>query len=249
MTAVSLVAIAQDSAAQSPPPGVDSGHSAPSFAEVLAKAKERQAQHRTYSFAELGMFGLHGAQFSTDVRAEQAVRANSLLPARTEDRGQGAVGTEPQSWLQISPQTDTPQSGGQMDAPPTSRFGNGPIEPLGTNANAVTFASGNPFRMIGSSTGSEPAISGGAARPKPPMPPEAHQSPVHVVVSGPKHALKIAVRDSQAGPAAVKLRRLVESTVAQFEMHVAELHFNGLKGFGPEPVFSLGGGLYGGRAR
>jgi hypothetical protein len=246
MTAVSLVAIAQGSAAKSPPPGVDSGHSEPSFADVLAKTKERQAQHRTYSFAELGMFGLHGAQFTTDVRDEQAIRANALLPARTEDRGQGAADTEPQSWLAISSETPNSQSDGQSDAPPTSRVGNGPIELLG-NANALAFAFGNTFRTIGSSTRSEPAS--GAPRPKPSLPPEAHQSPVHVVVSGSKHALKIAVRDSQAEPGAVKLRRLVENTVAQFEMHVAELHFNGSQGFGPEPVFSLGGGLYGGRAR
>lgn len=249
MTAVSLVAVAQGSAPQSPPPGADAGHSEPSFAEVLAKAKERQAQHRAYSFAELGMFGLHGAQFGANVRDEQTVHATSLLPGRTQDKGTDGRDSAPQSWLPISSPMRISQSGGEMDAPPTSAFGNGLIELLGTNANGLAFASDNPFRTIGSSTRSEPATSGATARPKPSLPPQAQESPVHVVVSGPKHALKIAVRDSQTGPAAVKLRRLVESTVAQFEMHVAELHFNGLKGFGPEPVFSLGGGLYGGRAR
>jgi hypothetical protein len=74
-----------------------------------------------------------------------------------------------------------------------------------------------------------------------PMAQAAEHKPddVSVTVAGPEEGLKIALR-GPAGPATeiVKLRRLIEATVAHFEMDIAELHFNGNA---LDSAFSLGG--------
>jgi hypothetical protein len=250
MTAISVAPTTQPGAAP-PPPDTEAAHATASFAEVLAKAKERQqAQHRAYSFAELGMFGLHAAQFAADLRNEQQASARVLLPSSAPQATADVSDPEPQAWIavQMSNRAEAvhPSVPAIDGVPP--RQTNAPTV-LGANVSGGTAAASGSFAGSTAETSGAPKGAAAGAAPKSlsaPLP-QHRRHPVQVVVSGADDALKVAVRsDGEGAPA--KLRRLVETTVTQFEMHIAELHINGSSGFGAQPVFSPGG-FNGGRAR
>jgi hypothetical protein len=250
MTAISLVASAQRGAAQ-PPPGSDKTHSIASFAELLAKAGARHEQeHRAYSFAELGMFGLHRAQFTAELREEELISAKALLPSPSREQMRDPTGIDPQVWIAV--ETPTPSRVAvQVEAkqPPNVSPQSRSVSLLGATVSSVQSATTNSARNLESTPSSESQTAGAGAAPNISRS-LLERHPVHVVVTGANNALQVAIRsDTSAAPTATKLRRLVEATVTQFEMHIAELHINGARSFASQPVFSLGGGFNGGRAR
>lgn len=251
MTAISaLVTASPPGAADDHAPQVGASSGGRSFAELLNNGEkhERRQQPRAYSFAELGMFGVHAAQGNHGLVSHHP---NVLYRPEDLTETDDAIGAEPQLWAaipqEVAPFAENPVA--QVDRASPS------VQSISADRAPAKLAQANTLASAGKASGSgrseaDPLPSlepGRAAAAKVLTKPESPVAqPMSVVLAGEKHALKIAVRTNGAPAHLIpKLRRLVETTVTQFEMDIAELHFNGTAG---SPSFSLGGGLYGGRA-
>jgi hypothetical protein len=249
MTAISaLVTASPPSAADDHAPQVGASSVGRSFAELLNNGErhERRQQPRAYSFAELGMFGVHAAQGN-----QVSHHPNVLYRPEDLTETDDTIGAEPQLWAAI------PQGVASFAENPVAQIDRASpsVQSISADRAPAKLAQANTLASTGKASGSgrsepdflpslepgRPAAAKVLTKPESPV-----AQPMSVVIAGEKHALKIAVRTNGAPAHLIpKLRRLVETTVTQFEMDIAELHFNGTAG---SPAFSLGGGLYGGRA-
>jgi hypothetical protein len=237
----------------------DAGQTSTSFADLLDKAdseekqkKKTQQQHQVYSFAELGMMGLHElvlppAGSAPPQQTTQSAKLASVVAPAAHAASSAAPAKPAASPLLYVPFLDGDTS---MNASPVKSGAPG-LATVGQPVRIVT----SPY-MLPQAIDMVKPPSHRTNAPPPPLPADTAKAqnqaaktpdPVSVVVSGPDQALQIAVRSSgEAPPEVAKLRRLIETTVAHFEMDVAELHVNGAA---VETVFSLGGGMNGGSAR
>jgi|GEM_PF-4892038 len=251
MIAVSSpIALHPEMSSPNGPIPTDPGQAATSFANLLDAAKgdnrERRTapSHRAYNFAELGMFGLHASEFEPDQPAKVSARPASLAHTSASARNSAAA----QTISAQHPLIYVPSLSGDSQANISTQVSS----PLRVNvAPAMRYAGGNGMALSKAptpETGTSPEGSARAVVPKK-MDIALIQArePVAVAVSGPDDALKVVVRSTgEPTPEVVRMRRLIESTVAQFEMTLSELHFNGQAA---SPVFSIGGGMNGGSAR
>jgi hypothetical protein len=236
----------------------DAGQTSTSFADLLDKAdgeekqkKKTQQQHQVYSFAELGMMGLHElvlppAGSAPPQQTAQSAKSASVATSTAHASISAATAAKPAS----SPLLYVPFMEGEtsVNASPANSAVPG-LATVGQPGRIVT----SPY-MLPQTIDLVKPPSHRTNAPPPPLPADTAKAqsaktpdPVSVVVAGPDQALQIAVRSSgEAPPEVAKLRRLIETTVAHFEMDVAELHVNGAA---VETVFSLGGGMNGGSAR
>lgn len=243
MTAVAQLAFSRTDHPQRPPSSSQDIPTTISFEEHLARARERDEHvaRRGYSFASLGMFGLHSAVFAQEGAETHISHPVALLSSATGGGKPDSFDRDPEIWV--------PAGQPAMPAPEASPAGSAAITP--SAAALVASPSLNP-QVSGRS---DRAMTGDVTKKA--QPPSSarrlqtsflkSENTVTVVLSGTNRALKIALR-SPAGPVheIPKLKRLVEATVAEFEMDIAELHVNGSMS---QPSFSLGGGVYGGRGR
>jgi hypothetical protein len=239
----------------------DAGQTSTSFADLLDKTdsgeakqkKKTQEQHQVYSFAELGMMGVHELVLPPAggppplQQAAQSAKSASVATSTAHASISAAPAAKPAS----SPLVYVPFMEGEtsMDASPVKSA----VPGLGSAGQPVRIVT-SPFMLPQTIDLLKPTHRTSA--PPAPLPADTAKAqaqaakapdPVSVVVSGPDQALQIAVRSSgEAPPEVAKLRRLIETTVAHFEMDIAELHVNGAS---IESVFSLGGGMNGGSAR
>lgn len=237
---------------QTRPLSSDATQPATSFAQLLDAPKDSKAEkqktpeHPAYSFAELGMFGLHASAFVADPEPAKTVHA-SVRPLRSSPTQSTIMQVLPPASVQL---VSVPFLEGELtaSAPDLS------VQPAAGIA-IVAVAKSTSLSPIATTPSQAKLVPARAeAQPKSPATKAAlpqtrdtEPSAVSVVVSGPEDALQIALRTpSDTAPEVVKLRRLIETTVAHFEMDMAELHFNG-DAIGS--AFSLGGGMNGGTAR
>lgn len=250
MTAIAtLLTQAKEGPAAQPllPAAADTSHPATSFAKLLEDADNKPKAapaHRAYSFAELGMFGLHATQFSsTPEPAAKSQGSGKVLiePAADKTREKNkSAGTTPIIYVTSLDVAASPMpshaaaaSAGSVTTAKTQAPAATPV--AARNAAASDAKVPAPQRSAASTAAK---LSEAAAARK-------TVDPVSVTVAGPDDALQIAVRSAPASEI-VNLRRLVRTTVAQFEMAVAELHVNGMAG--EDPTFSMMGGADGGRS-
>jgi hypothetical protein len=233
--------------------GAGNGEPATSFAQLLDNAdnasrkSHKQPEHPVYGFAELGMFGLHASQVAGDAAPakESPAHIGASPPVNNNTEASLTVPVAPPrngaSTLIYVPSLEASDRPPVIAAPSPSPQGSGSAAaapPSRVNANPAT-------ARASSNRAAPPAL------PKNVVPLSTRKSaePVSVAVTGPDNGLSIAVRsEAAAPPEIVKLRRLIESTVAKFEMDVAELHINGTAP-AVSPSFSIGGGMNGGGAR
>lgn len=255
MTAVSSLGALLDAgaSAQNQSAPAATAASGKSFASLLDPAAKHDdpSHRRAYGFSELGMFGLHAIALVPDAKtgatasSTMAVLSGSSANGRPQDR-RSMLDTLPWAPPPVpAPLIDLGQvRDSQLQAVSANSAGS-------SEATAQGVASApEPAADVARSGGADARSTAGAGltmKLPAPLPQKQTASPVNVVVSGPQQALKIAVRaQGEFTPEQAKLRRLIEVTVAQFEMDVAELHFNGSSS---KPTFSMGGGINGGRAR
>jgi hypothetical protein len=251
MTAVSpLVPHNKDIALKSLPGEPDPGQAATSFAQLLdnrkddAKAHARTAAPHAYSFAGLGMFGLHASEFVADSKDVAQVSATRLLPMDAinggRDRSQATRSQAAPPLIHVpSLKVDAPEGVADQQQFVVRSISKPALEGKAVGSVAIAAAETESGGV------SSPRAGGGAAT----VPTLSKPAPdrVSVTVSGPDEALTIAVRSTgEPAPEVVRVRRLIETTVAQFEMAIAELHFNGKAA---SPAFSIGGGMNGSSAR
>lgn len=221
---------------------------ATAFADLLDKPEDgnkkqakKQPEHPAYSFAELGMFGLHAVQDADDSQKVTAT-ATSTAHAKTaaaDKEKKNAAGTTSSKSATAQPLVYVPYIYGEVAAT---------AAPVDTTPAPAGFASVSAAMPAKPAASSSKSVTSNAAPQQPKadsnqklMEQAAQQKTddVSVTVAGPDEGLKIAAR-GPSGPATevVKLRRLIEATVAHFEMDIAELHFNGNA---LDSAFSLGG--------
>jgi hypothetical protein len=236
----------------------DSGPATTAFADLLddtrePKQKTHKAEmtHPVYSFAELGMFGLHELVLPPDPRPNTAppseggvklaaVTHTAATPESTAPEPAEAPPLVSVPFLQTEPEAGntvmgvTPPAGGSKGS-------------AGTIGGIRSFAGGTVIDLVKPERQNAPPPAAQSAKAQMRQTPAKAADPVSVTVSGPDQALAIAVRSGgEPGTEVTKLRRLIETTVASFEMDIAQLHVNGAA---VEDVFSLGGGMNGGSAR
>lgn len=217
---------------------------ATAFADLLDKPEEGKKQakkmpdHPAYSFAELGMFGLHAVQ-AADEPAKVTAPAKATAHAKTTAADKEKKNASSSTSASATPLVYVP-------------FIYGEVTSVAAQADAVQAPSG--FASVSAAMPAKTAAAT-SAKPEPsraapqqpktpgrasqPVPAEQKADDVSVTVSGPEQGLQIALRGPVEPQAeVVKLRRLIEATVAHFEMDIAELHFNGSA---LDSAFSLGG--------
>ena len=234
-----------------------------------------QKQPKLFAFSELGMFGRHGAQFSAaaELRIAPSNENNfgpraSASPTAQRDTVYVETRIQPeraddhvpelrpasQTAQRINTEFVPPGATSQMSAPLAGAPQNQDVpieEPVSgevrTGATVFEFANAEPAAAAHSSSPFEneavPAEDRGAPVFPPELPESRALSPINLVVSGPGNALMIVARSSDAEPAT--LRRLAESTAAEFGMNVTEVRINGSA---VEPSLASGGN-HGRRAR
>jgi hypothetical protein len=232
----------------------DNGALTTSFADLLdgdtkkQKAQQTEAPHRAYSFAELGMFGLHqlilpadaktGTAAVADAAAKSAATAHAAVKPAAARTAAATTAPAPLVYVPFM-QSETPQASAVVRVSAAGSASSASVAAIAPRAS-VTVAAPKPQRAAAPGTAGSPDADTKQIAPKTP-------DPVSVTVSGPDEALEIAVRSGgEPATEVTKLRRLIETTVASFEMDVARLHINGAA---IENVFSLGGGANGGSAR
>ncbi|HWA90272.1 MAG TPA: hypothetical protein VG889_09575 [Rhizomicrobium sp.] len=203
-------------------------------ADDAKKAKKAAPAPTAYSFAELGMFGLHAlvdGQSGAPAAAAKATAHARTVSAKAKDTA--AAPTQPAA----QPLVYVPYIYGEIASVPVQS-----VTPTAAASAAAPVSAAMPAPAKSATTGIKP----GAPRTAPQLPKDpAEKVPVarpaadrvSVAIAGPDDALKIAVR-AEPSSEVVKLRRLIEATVAHFEMDMAELHFNGNS---MDTAFSLGG--------
>jgi len=256
MSTVAVINPAVRDSAGTAPSSVDAGHPATAFADLLDQGGEKpDKQQKTnaqpvYSFAELGMFGLHKLVLSADQQADAAAEAPAARITALAN---------------VSKETAThasaPRTPSHAAAPlvyvPVIEVSDRPALPEVQGIEAA--GAGSPLPGAASRAKAGDAGSPQSARSASAKLPEplrfqtaANATPkgrdtLNVSVSGPDEALAIAIRSGADGSQEVtRLRQLIESTVAHFEMDIAQLHVNGTS---VETAFSLGGMANGGSAR
>ncbi|MEI9930267.1 MAG: hypothetical protein WDM89_06880 [Rhizomicrobium sp.] len=234
----------------------DSGSSAASFAQLLDDPKDGQRktqkaqEHPAYSFGQLGMFGLHADVFRPD---SGEASDNSVLPVSkplatalaqsrndeetTRNTATASLITIP--FLEGDVLTDTWRIDAILSAQSSATPVSAGFAIVGTTHATSNSAKGTPERAA-------PATKGNM-KPDLPQTRKPDSDVISITVTGPEEALQIAAR-SQAGTdvEVAKLRKVIENTVAEFEMDIAELRVNGQT---TATEFSLGGGANGGIGR
>jgi hypothetical protein len=260
MSTIALISVATNDIKTAQASIPDAGQTSTSFADLLDKAdsgeekqKKKTQQHQVYSFAELGMMGLHELVLPPDGKAPPQKPAQSAKLAQvatsmasSQNAAQPTAKPAAASPLVYVPfidgDTSMAASTVKAVAPALATVGQRGHIVTGPNAMPKTL---DPLKPPSHRAAAPPPQQADTAKSQAPAAKAA--DPVSVVVAGPDQALQIAVRSSgEAPPEVAKLRRLIETTVAHFEMDVAELHVNGAA---IETVFSLGGGMNGGSAR
>jgi len=258
MSTISLITPASNETSAGQGTAPNGGQPSTSFADLLDGAgneKERTHKimpaHRAYSFSELGMFGLHNLELSggsqtTATAVSAPTKLAAVMPASARPSASSASAMAPAA--NAKPLVYVPFIDGDANAETVqaaaSRPVSGPANPPGTPLLSTHMLPRTIDLLPPPHGAAPPPTQGNTAKP---AAAEAKPDAVSVTVSGPDEALQIAVRgDAEAPSEVVKLRRLIETTVAHFEMDIAELHINGAS---VEDAFSLGGGMNGGSAR
>ena len=259
MSTIALISVASNDIKSAQASIPDAGQTSTSFADLLDKAesgeekqKKKTQQHQVYSFAELGMMGLHELVLPPDGKAPpqqttQSAKLAGVAPPAVHTQSTATPPAKPAA----SPLVYVPFIDGDsgMTASPVKAAAPA-LATVGQPGRIVTSPNAmpktlDPLKPPSHRAAAPPPQQADATKSQAPAAKAA--DPVSVVVTGPDQALQIAVRSSgEAPPEVAKLRRLIETTVAHFEMDVAELHVNGAA---IETVFSLGGGMNGGSAR
>jgi len=225
---------------QAPVPMMGAAAAAPALA-----SPQRSAQEGLFSFSELGMFGRNGAQ--TGPAPEQIEAPGVACTAGMVERAISPAGQSP--FMQQNAPQPSALRAGEQEAGPAQSMRATPVpllarsgllvEAVAATEPAVSAPRGNDVESF--SLGG----SGAVARPNLPAQLSRSANPVSVLVSGPGQALTIVARASGADPA--QIRRLIEAAAAEFDVSVAEFHFNGSP---TEPSFpSAIGGNHGNRSR
>jgi len=259
MTSIAPLVSAFRSNTATPARAVSAEAAAPAnaFADLLniPAAPSGSPQDRAFTFAELGMFGRHGAQpLSGTGQSGQGLdgiekqgRARGARPSgeqrsavaerpvtpRQSDRRTVAADTEPEQQSARSSAMSR-QAGGGDSALAAAGLLSG--ERLAATAQSDV----EPSPLADGGGGAAPLVRRTSVNPG--------ASPVSLVVSGSADALTVVARSqSESAEDRFKLRRLVEETAVEFGMHVAKFHLNGSTA---ESSFqSTIGGNHGARAR
>lgn len=216
---------------------------ATAFADLLDKSgdvdkkqtKKAEPEHPVYSFAQLGMFGLHAAEFPSGDDQKVAAGAKATAYAKPDAADKKDAGTGTKQTAVATPLVYVPFIYGDASRVTMANLA---IEPVATSKYA-------PVNVAVASHANPPSAQSSAARPqtgagvRKSLPEESGRdaSDVSVTVTGPDEGLAIALR-AEPSTEVIKLRRLIEATVAHFEMDIAKLHFNGTS---IDTAFSLGG--------
>ncbi|MBV8975786.1 MAG: hypothetical protein JOZ13_00230 [Alphaproteobacteria bacterium] len=236
--------------------GADAGPPTTSFADLLDGHEQQKPHaprsHRAYSFAELGMFGLHKFLLTPQQQAE----AKQTAPMAKIEAPTAASGTA--TGLTAAGRT-TQQPPVPLVYVPAIEVADRPAAPAFQNAGTGSRVSQSPMGQLASQNRSSdtkaPMLDRSAtakaadlkATPDALIAMRKGRDAISLSVSGPDEALAIVLRSDGAGMQEVtRLRQLIETTVAHFEMDIAQLHVNGAA---VGTVFSLGGGANGGGAR
>jgi hypothetical protein len=185
---------------------------------------------QSFTFAELGMFGLHQAQISSAATTNDEAAGTAVAQAG---------GTSLQDGNARLPSDPNGLAGAQQRGGAAPQLG---VEPELENAgpgleresnvvmappHAPSFAAPQDRAAI------EPDVSGLSSREagggmRWPSPPMRGTNAVNLVVGGPNEALTIVARGmDQSVEDGARLRRLFEETAADFGMDVAEFRLNG----------------------
>jgi len=257
MSAVALINSAiHESNGGAPPPGANSAPVGTQFANLLdshadqSTKQEKTRSHRVYSFAELGMFGLHRfllAPNRPDEVKESAPAAAiaSLAKISQESAPSAAITASSSSGTAVLVYVPAIEVADRPVLPSTPGAGSSGVK---ASASVALSSQTGEARSIESSEPEHP-VSPKFAEPAQHAAPTPAKTPddLAVVVSGPDKALAVAIRAAVDGSQEVtRLKQLIESTVAHFEMDIAQLRVNGAT---VGPAFSLGGGSNGGSAR
>lgn len=227
----------------------DTKEPATSFAKLLDDANDgskkvhKTPAHPVYSFAELGMFGLHATALAPDANAKPAAAAKLLAPtvdtASRMDEIHSAIAPAPLIYVPSLNVAASPMATQQQVAAATGA--RAPAAPAAVSTLPSSKAPAKATVPAAARTASATV-----AKLAAPNAVRKALDPVAVTVAGTQDELHIAMRSQNQSPVeVVNLRRLVETTVAQFEMAIAELHINGQAG--SDPTFSIMGGADGGR--
>ncbi len=239
---------------------VSSGSTLPAnaFAMLLdsRKSQDQVVLHRTFGFGELGMFGLHAVQPPVDPNGGvKTTEASSSLTQKLAGRQERDAERQAKPQVLVVPHLVA----GLNEAARSFELGLSNSKPLVliplSDASTSTLPNAAAQPSDASAPGAVPTETSGTGSNVPLRamsiptlpPPQSPVNPVNLVVSGPNDALTVVAR-SQDEPVhnATTIRRLVEVTVVEFEMHMAKFQINGQES---QPIFSIGGGVYGGRAR
>ena len=186
---------------------------------------QRLSQERLFSFSELGMFGRNGAQSGPVPEQVEALEV-----AGAADTVEGAISPVGQSPVlqQNAPQPAALRPGEQKGGPAQSM--RAALVPLLARSELLAAAQITPEPSVNAQRGNNGESfslggSGTVARTNLSAQLSPRANPVSMLVSGSDEALSIVARAGGADPA--QMRRLIESTAAEFDVNVAEFHFNG----------------------
>jgi hypothetical protein len=213
------------------------GKSPSQQATTSGDAEDEGARHRTFSFSDLGVLGLHAGTSGSAARMSSTQNpqdANSYLASgelEAATRRDAAGYPLPEMILaDASPASRSLAP----DMPSTSielhLLSENATSPGGTLATSgVDFAEGE----------SETAI---APKQRFSTPESRATNPVSVTVSGPDEALVVTARVQGEVITDSRLQRMVETMAAEFDMQIDELRLNGSL---EQPISSIGRNAYG----
>lgn len=210
-------------------------------AAVPGDAESERARHRTFSFSDLGVLGLHtytngsAAQMNA-AQNPQGTNSNPTVSELDAGTSQDAAGAPlPEA---IFADASLASRSAVLDLPPASVE----LHALLENPTALG-ATPAPSNADSAEAEGETTT---APKPRFSMPDSRAASPVSVTVSGPDDALVITARVQGGAVTDPRLQRMVETAAAEFDMQIDELRLNG----SPEqPASSIGRSAYGHSSR